>query len=38
MSDDAARTEGRPALRVGVVGIGQRAYIAHHVAASGEAA
>ncbi|GAB2984936.1 Gfo/Idh/MocA family protein [Frigoribacterium salinisoli] len=38
MSDDAARAEGRPALRVGVVGIGQRAYIAHHVAASGEAA
>jgi len=25
-------------LRVGVVGVGQRAYIAHHVAASGEAA
>jgi len=33
-----APTSSAPALRVGVVGVGQRAYIANHVAAAGDAA
>ena len=35
---DAPTATAAARLRVGVVGVGQRAYIAHHVAASGEAA